>query len=79
MNNPQAFPRTGEGFGNQKYDTPGMTLRDYFAASAITGMLSESGYDVANREAEKEGLTLEAYLADTAYKIAEAMLNRREV
>lgn len=28
-----AYPRTGEGFGNPHYDTPGMSLRDYFAAS----------------------------------------------
>ena len=29
-----AFPRTGEGFGNPRYDAPGMSLRDYFAAHA---------------------------------------------
>lgn len=34
--NPPAFPRTGEGFGNPLYDAPGMTLRDWFAGQVLS-------------------------------------------
>lgn len=34
-----AFPRTGEGFGNPKYDTPGITVRAYLAAKAMQSVL----------------------------------------
>jgi len=35
-----AFPRIGEGKGNPAYDEAGMTLRDYFAAKAMQGMVA---------------------------------------
>ena len=47
----------------------GMTLRDYFAAKAMQGMLSEnSGIRYPTDE-----------LVDFAYKVADAMLKAREV
>ncbi|EHM0713737.1 hypothetical protein JDT53_12485 [Escherichia coli] len=50
----------------------GMTLRDYFAAKAIQGMLSNSGmWDLVNeRHAE--------LAAEDAYQVADAMLRARE-
>lgn len=45
----------------------GMTLRDYFAAKALQGMLADS----------KRSGTLEAFAHD-AYKAADAMLRARE-
>jgi hypothetical protein len=36
-----AFPSVGEGFGNPKYSTPGMTLRDWFATHATDADLAD--------------------------------------
>lgn len=63
-----AFPteqgHTPEGLWNQTYD-PGMTLRDYFAAKAMQGVLSRGIYS-ANQA------------SDLAYWYADAMLKARE-
>ena len=51
---------------NEKFN--GMTLRDYFAAKAMQGMLSEnSGIRYPNEE-----------LAQFAYAVADAMMKARE-
>jgi len=62
-NDIRAFPRTSAyaAWG-------GMTLRDYFAAKAMQGMLSEnSGIRYPTDE-----------LVDFSYKVADAMLKARE-
>jgi len=61
----QAFPLQG----NDEYEgQDGMTLRDYFAAKAMQGMLSEnSGIRYPNEE-----------LAQFAYAVADAMMKARE-
>ena len=46
-----------------KYNDPGMTLRDYFAAKAMQGILFE-GLD-------------EKQTAESAYKMADAMMKAR--
>lgn len=56
-----AFPRT------QWPNETGMTLRDYFAAKAMQGMLAESG----------GGALHNTNLSDFAYLIADAMLKAR--
>jgi hypothetical protein len=56
-------PRAG-GF----YTMHGMTLRDYFAAKAMQGFLSDPQLDQPNQ-----------WYAETAYKIADAMLEARKV
>lgn len=61
-NNPEAFPAD-----TVKEDYSGMTLRDYFAAKAITGAIFKN----ANAGSQSE-------LAKRAYEIADAMLNQRE-
>jgi hypothetical protein len=58
--NPQAFPNP------HRTDLTGMTLRDYFAAKAMQGMMAE----VHDPNCE--------YIAQTAYKMADAMLKARE-
>jgi hypothetical protein len=65
-----AFPRMGEGFGNPNYDTPGMSLRDYFAAHALPALIEQNGhisrvivFDVSAKE---------------AYAYADAMLQARQ-
>ena len=47
----------------------GMTLRDYFAAAAMQGLLSRIGHDKIN---------VHDVLAQRTYQIADAMLKARE-
>jgi hypothetical protein len=61
-----AFPIVIE---HEKYvHAEGMTLRDYFAAKALQGMLAENGGGAVRNET----------LAEFAYDIADAMLKARE-
>ena len=62
MNNPPAFPTTTFA---QKTEG-GMTLRDYFAARAMQGMM----VDVEQPRCD--------YIADIAYAMADAMMKARE-
>ena len=59
-----AFPT---GTGVTPYN-PGMTLRDYFAAKAMTGLLT----------AEIVGEYSNEHVAEISYRIADAMLKARE-
>ncbi len=63
--NPPAFPRSGNAHTKS---VEGMTLRDYFAGQAITGLLYHAG--IGNAKASK-------FAAD-AFGIADAMLAERE-
>ena len=60
MKDTPAFPHT-------EPVTTGMTLRDYFAAKALQGLLSDS-YDFADRNR----------IAEKAYDFADAMMEARE-
>jgi hypothetical protein len=53
-----------------------MTLRDYFAAKAMQGMLNRPILELA--ELAESDIPLKDYLAKTAYALAEAMLKARE-
>ena len=61
-----AFPN--EGFNGWGEPFQGMSLRDYFAAKAMQGMLAENGGGAMNNDE----------LADWAYLLADAMLKARE-
>ena len=62
-----AYPRTGaDGHTSPQI---GMTLRDYFAAAALQGLMAE--YDPEDE--------LEQHIAKWSYKAADAMLKAREV
>ena len=69
MKNPQAFPATQEIWYEEKrtgeiYHS-GMTLRDYFAGQAlVTKLRNAPNFDYES-------------IADESYKIADAMLKRR--
>lgn len=63
-----AFPITA---GNQVYCT-GMTLRDYFAAQAIAGMMANCDSTGMNG-----WLGAQDHLAKFAYNIADAMMKER--
>ena len=62
MKDTPAFPRDHAHEGHN-----GMTLRDYFAAKALQGLLSES-YDFSDRNR----------IAEKAYDFADAMLAARK-
>lgn len=68
-----AFPRVGEGFGNPLYDAPGMTLRDYFAGQALTGLIAHDIVDV-----DAEWLWSSGFFGSRAYELADAMMFWRD-
>lgn len=61
MNNQPAFPHTLQGHPVEK----GMTLRDYFAAKAMQGVVTRAIVD-------------ESMCAKWSYEMADAMLKARE-
>jgi hypothetical protein len=67
----RAFPTTPEHHGWNGNEGcpcgPGMTLRDYYAAAALTGLLHIGAQPDASPRV----------LAEYAYKFADAMLDRR--
>lgn len=73
--NPPAFPKTdvnAEGMILAKHNQ-GMSLRDYFANSAMKGMISNHYlYDLTNH-------TVFDNLAKDSYLLADAMLKQREL
>ena len=72
-NNPSAFPVTAteQSYHNQSPLMPesGMTLRDYFAAKAMQGLVSNIGTN--NWSHEKYAIQ--------SYRIADEMLKQREL
>ena len=66
--NPQAFPRTKITEG-----TPGMSLRDWFAGQAISGMIAFTSADRSTSPAE-----FTKQVAKRCYALADAMLKARE-
>jgi len=66
MKHEPAFPN--EGFNGWGEPFQGMTLRDYFAAKAMTGLLTaEIGGEYSNE-----------HVAEISYRIADARLKARE-
>jgi hypothetical protein len=65
--NESAFPWSVDD-GKKIIGNKGMTLRDYFAAKAMTGLLT----------AEIVGEYSNEHVAEIAYRIADAMLKARE-
>jgi hypothetical protein len=68
MKDIQAFPN--EGFNGWGAPEEGMTLRDYFAAKALTGMLGSRNPNTPRFHPEDDA----AYV----YAVADAMLKARE-
>jgi hypothetical protein len=67
MTNEQAFPNP------HRTDITGMTLRDYFAAKAMQGLIASPRGTPDGSDATDE------YYAKCAYIMADAMLKAREV
>jgi hypothetical protein len=66
MNNPPAFPLHNHGAQTLGLHVTGMSLRDYMAAKAMQGMMVDVEQPTCN------------YIAQTAYKMADAMLKARD-
>lgn len=64
--NPSAFPYQIEG-ANKQHTVKGMTIRDYFAAAAMQGILAGASVDIDADD-----------LAEQSYCGADAMLKARE-
>ena len=68
-----AFPSEGEGHGNPKYHSPGMSLRDYFAAAALTGIMARMHESIQHVGSD----TFPSNISTHAYRIADALLKAR--
>ena len=69
--NPQAFPWANDADKQYNWINKGMTLRDYFAAKAMQGLISSHWCEEARVLSPKLG---SRELAEDAYIIADAML-----
>jgi len=73
-NNPNAFPVDGMYAGESlAKGNSGMTLRDYFAAKAMQGVISTQSPSDFYKEKNQE------WIAENSYKLADAMLKQREL
>jgi hypothetical protein len=71
MNNPPAFPKPKLMQQAVSFDhEDGMTLRDYFAAKAMQGMVANSSYSI-NDWSKRD-------IAIQSYEMADAMMKARE-
>ena len=76
-----AFPHSSQPLDAQgnplcgEHSEWGMTLRDYFAAKAMVGMLSSNDTDARNLVANS---VAQSHLAQVGYAIADAMLAARK-
>jgi hypothetical protein len=82
--NPYAFPFPGETCEGStcSQGAPGMELRDYFAAHALIGLLTQTTVPEAARSvmdvAAERGVAFHTVLAKNAYVYADEMLAARE-
>jgi hypothetical protein len=60
-------------------ETYGMSLRDYFAAAALTGFTSDQGHTTwVKARAAIEGMKPEQFTAEACYEMADAMITARK-
>ena len=72
MKNPQAFPTHPDA----PLSCDGMTLRDYFAAKAMQGLIASPRMPAPAHHGVTD--VTDSMVADLAYKMADAMLKARE-
>lgn len=80
--NQSAFPYEHAGPFGGTISEKGMTLRDYFAAKAVQGILSgvyssPAVLDAMNEICKSENIIFRDDISERAYKIADAMLKER--
>lgn len=61
-----AFPSEGEGHGNPKYHSPGMTFHDWLVGQALAGYIANPGM---------EGVA--AFVVRDCFAIADAIITER--
>jgi len=72
-----AFPCTGEIIAFQDGEPQfGMTLRDYFAAAALTGLIGDLMKSAASNK--QNAHETKVYLAQGCYAVADAMIEARK-
>ena len=71
----RAFPLSRE---NEGWFEPGMTLRDYFAAQALTALLGGPASPHLHKVASARGITPSQAAAMASYEYADAMLEARK-
>ena len=74
----KALSNGGQAFPNPHYEDDnlqGMTLRDYFAAKAMQSFLTAAGINKAGVPGTNN---FEFFIAEMAYKLADAMIRERE-
>lgn len=72
----QAFPAIGNPECDQYIE--GMTLRDYFAAQAIAGMLANAEITKSFAQGPCAGQPRHAWFAESSYQMADALLAEKE-
>ena len=73
----QAFPSTFKSLdGKEHIHAWGMTLRDYFAAKAMQGLIASPRMPAPAHHGGTD--VTDSMVADLAYKMADAMLKARE-
>jgi hypothetical protein len=79
MNDQPAFPRPASEAHQHGMHKPqeGMTLRDYFAAKAMQGLLTIPAETLSESKTDKHE-RLDSYVSYLAYTMADAMLKARE-
>ena len=77
MNNPPAFPVFPETGGGHAAAFQGMTLRDYFAAKAMQGMLTSPEFLVVVTADQAVGGNAKERVSNIAFAYADAMLKAR--
>lgn len=76
MNNPSAFPTVETGPDGRQSVEVGMSLRDYFAAQALS--VAYAAYWECRRELPEVPKNWAKALAKEAYALADAMLAERQ-
>jgi hypothetical protein len=76
MNNPSAFPVQSVYIEDQETNSTGMTLRDYFAAKAMQGLIAHE--ERAKQLGSHNLGDFDERVAVAAYRYANAMLKARE-
>lgn len=73
MKNPPAFPLHNHGAQTLGLHVTGMTLRDYFAAKAMQGLVAASVSDGGCVKCDDK------FIAPLSYQIADEMMEAREL
>lgn len=65
-------PPQWDGNGNSHWGIPGMTMRDWFAGQALSGMIASNQWHIGSAHGSAANI-----VADHAYEMADAMLDAR--